>query len=84
MGLADELAVRRTQLANERTWLAYIRTALTLFIAGVSFIQFFTSKILQGIGWLFIPLAVVTVLLGWLRYVRSGKIIRELQKGGNP
>ncbi|HDK81416.1 MAG TPA: DUF202 domain-containing protein [Nitrospirae bacterium] len=31
--LRDHLAAQRTMLANERTYLAYIRTALTLFIA---------------------------------------------------
>src|SRR3989338_797353 len=62
MNLADELAVQRTTLANERTWLAYLRTALTLFVAGVTFVQFFSSRIIQLIGWGFIPLGMVTAL----------------------
>ena len=32
--LRDHLAADRTVLANERTFLAYIRTTLTLFVAG--------------------------------------------------
>ncbi len=34
--LRDELAINRTILANEATLLAYVRSALTLIIAGVT------------------------------------------------
>ena len=83
--LADELAIQRTQLANERTWLAYLRTALTLFVAGVSFIQFFSTVSIRVIGWMFIPLGVMTTLLGYQRYRRSTRLIREISmNAGHP
>ena len=80
MNLADELAVQRTTLANERTWLAYLRTALTLFVAGVTFVQFFSSRIIQLIGWSFIPLGVVTALVGWRRYRQARRLTKQLHR----
>ena len=80
MNLADELAVQRTTLANERTWLAYLRTALTLFVAGVTFVQFFSSRIIQLIGWGFIPLGMVTALVGWRRYRQTHRLTKPLHR----
>jgi len=80
MNLADELAVQRTTLANERTWLAYLRTALTLFVAGVTFVQFFSSRIIQLIGWGFIPLGMVTALVGWTRYRQARRLTKQLHR----
>jgi len=68
--LRDYLAIDRTVLANERTFLAYIRTALTLFVAGVSFVQFFDSALVEIVGWAFIPVGIVTFIIGLLRYTK--------------
>jgi putative membrane protein len=35
----DWLAIDRTRLANERTFLAYVRTAITVCLVGLSFIH---------------------------------------------
>ena len=66
--LRDHLAIDRTTLANERTMLAYIRTSITAFIGGASFIKFFDSLMLTIIGWIFIPLGIFTLFIGMLRY----------------
>ena len=47
MRLRDYLATDRTKLSNQNTFLAYIRTALTLFVAGVSFVRFFDSLMIE-------------------------------------
>ena len=60
----DHLAGDRTVLANERTFLAYIRTALTFFVAGVSLIKFFNNNVIEIIGWIFIPVAIITLFIG--------------------
>jgi len=80
MILRDHLAADRTELANERTLLAYIRTALTLFIAGASFVQFFGNIILIYLGWIFMPLGVAVTYLGFKRYYRMKKPLDELRK----
>ncbi len=77
-GLRDHLADHRTILANERTFLAYLRTALTLFVAGVSFIMFFDSLIVEVVGWIFLPIGFVTLLLGIARYRKTREDLTHL------
>jgi putative membrane protein len=77
MTLSDTLAIQRTQLANERTWLAYVRTGLTFFVAGVSFVQFFSAGLVRCIGWTFIPVGVVTLVVGYRRYRACHRLTRE-------
>jgi putative membrane protein len=70
MELRDYLATDRTKLANQNTFLAYIRTALTLFVAGLTFVKFFNSTIIEIIGWVFVPIGLGTFVVGLIRYNR--------------
>lgn len=79
--MRDYLADHRTILANERTFLAYLRTALTLFVAGVSFIRFFDSLLVEVIGWIFLPFGFVTLLLGVSRYRKTRKELTQAVGG---
>lgn len=85
--LRDFLAIDRTFLANQNTFLAYIRTALTLFVAGVTFIRFFESLVIEVIGWVFIPIGVITFFVGLKRYnvlrVALDQIKRPRHPGGD-
>jgi putative membrane protein len=78
MQLRDLLAADRTKLSNQNTFLAYIRTALTLFVAGVSFIQFFGNLIYEIIGFAFIPVGLVTFFVGFIRYNRLRTALRKI------
>lgn len=71
----DVLAEDRTVLANERTFLAYVRTALTLVVAGMSFVKFFGSPIIEALGWVFVPLGAGVFLVGLWRYFRMRAMI---------
>ncbi len=82
--LRDELAIDRTQLANERTLLAYVRTSLALFLTGVSGVHL--PGLGQGTsfgpayrvaGWIFIAAAAVVVSIGYTRYLRIRRRIRN-------
>ncbi len=75
--LRDHLAAQRTTLANERTFLAYIRTALTLLVAGVSFIKFFGSVVIQVLGWILIPLGVFTLVRGIISFRKMARRIKQ-------
>lgn len=78
MQLRDLLAADRTKLSNQNTFLAYIRTALTLFVAGVSFIQFFGNLVYEIIGFTFIPVGLVTFLVGFFRYNKLRIALRKI------
>lgn len=77
--LRDELAVDRTLLANERTFMAYLRSALTLFIAGVTFVHFFEYGMLFYLGIAFLPLSAAVAAFGMLRYRKMNKAILTIR-----
>lgn len=76
----DVMAIERTILANERTFLAFWRTALTLFIAGLTFLQFFENKVVQMVGWVFIPTGVAVFIQGIRVYRKMCKVIRRAER----
>jgi putative membrane protein len=73
--LRDCMAIERTIMANERTFLSYIRAALGLFIGGVSFIEFFDSPVMEVVGWIFLPLGAAALVLGLKRYRKVRNMI---------
>lgn len=77
--LRDELAIDRTLLANENTLLAYLRSALTLIIAGVTFIHFFTASWLLWLGVAFVPLGIGVGLFGAWRFRRMQRSINVVR-----
>jgi putative membrane protein len=80
MILRDHLAADRTSLANQNTFLAYTRTALALFAGGVTFIHFFKTPLLEIVGWVFLPIGLVTFWLGFYRYNRLRIELRKLRR----
>ncbi len=79
--LRDHLAADRTVLANERTLLAYARTALALLVGGITLVRFFETEITSILGWILIPLGVLTMVIGTRAYLRMRKRIRLLESG---
>jgi putative membrane protein len=76
--LRDYLAAERTALANERTFLAYIRTALTLSVVGITFIKFFGSLMVFILGWIFVPIGIITFIIGLIRFRKMRALIRTV------
>jgi len=73
--LNDYLAIDRTILSNERTLLAYGRTALAMVIIGGSCLKFFDSIILVVIGWLFLAGGIIVMAIGWRRYRHTDRLL---------
>ncbi|MEO2005817.1 MAG: DUF202 domain-containing protein [Candidatus Poribacteria bacterium] len=78
--LRDHLAVDRTALSNERTFLSYIRTALTLVVAGISFVKFFDSLTVAVLGWSFIVGALPVMSFGIFRYTKMRRLMHSIGK----
>jgi len=70
LGLSDRLAITRTALANERTLLAYVRTAFALGAGGFALIEFVKSSRLDVLGYAMLPGSGVLLLVGFWRYWR--------------
>jgi putative membrane protein len=66
--LRDHLALVRTRLANERTLLSYIRSALYLLIGGIALLGLEGYTELRWLGNLSLGLCVLFVVVGVYRY----------------
>jgi len=78
MTLRDYLAVDRTVMSNEVSFLSYIRTALTMDVAAVTFLKFFDVTALHILGWVLIIASLMLVVHGATRYETMGKILKRL------
>ena len=72
----------RTELANERTLLAYVRTALALMVFGMAAIKFFPeNSLIVGLGWLFLLGGMAGLSWGVAHFRKVAKRInREKEK----
>lgn len=75
---ANELAVTRTILANERTLQAFLRTALGCFIGGASLIKFFGHPIYVIIGTFLLTISIVWAFVGIRKYRMVKKLINDI------
>ena len=73
----DPLAYERTILANERTFLAYVRTSLTFLGAGLGFLEFSRSGLSSLVGWIFIPIGIITLWFGFRSFCHSQQRIED-------
>jgi putative membrane protein len=76
------LDIERTTLANERTLLAYVRTSLTTFVVGGTFIHFFRDTLIQGIGVAFILFALCALAIGFWRFEKVKDAIKASENHG--
>lgn len=66
----------RTILANERTLLAYFRTALALLVFGMAAIKFFSDIwIIVVLGWFFIACGVGLLIWGLFHFRKVSRLI---------
>lgn len=62
------LAITRTDLANRRTLLAYLNTAIALFVSGAGLLKLSGAVWLEGLGILFMPASIVVAVVGIVDY----------------
>ena len=74
----ENLGLVRTDLANERTLLAYGRTALMVVGTGVSLIEFFKeSTLLRFIGWSLVLIGFAIGAIGVRRFARLNNRLHQ-------
>ena len=72
------MAVLRTELANRRTLLAYIKTAIGLGGVGAGLMKFADSaSIFDEVGIAMIPLAGIVLLAGVIDYFKTRQTIEQ-------
>jgi putative membrane protein len=75
----EERVDYRYLLANERTFLAYVRTALSLQVAGLGVLQFLThgeAAVRVGLGLVLVVTGSVLGLAGYRRFAANERAIR--------
>jgi putative membrane protein len=83
--LRDQLALDRTRLANERTLLAYIRTAFMLLVAGATALKLFVeTPAVVVTAWLFIVAGVIVGVFGTWRFESMRRLINARMAGVLP
>ena len=80
MCLRDYLALDRTKLANQRTFLGYIRTFISLLASGVGFIRFVDIDIAQYVGIILCFVSPIFFIVGTYKYLSMRKEIAALEK----
>jgi putative membrane protein len=74
------LALQRTTLANQTTYLSFLRTALYFFIAGLSIESLLNIESSFVIEIIFYCISFVIFIIGILNYLKQRKLIQENEK----
>ncbi|MFP4481456.1 MAG: DUF202 domain-containing protein [Thermovirgaceae bacterium] len=82
--LRNRLAIGRSCMANERTFLAYVRTALALAFTGAGIIGYFHSRPAFWGGLLLVGAACLTGLTGFRHFLSMKSKIRSAEEGEPP
>jgi len=80
---SDMLALARSKLANERTFLAYFRTAVVFFSSGFAILKLGALKDISSIGYFLLILAPIMLLIGIIRYYHTKKQLKKVYKNTN-
>lgn len=78
--LREYLAIERTKLANETTFLAYIRTGLYFLVAGSTLGQIIGTDFWKIVGTPLIVIGLLVMILGFIRYLRLRSAIDNSRK----
>ncbi len=77
MILRDFLAMERTRLSNERTFLTYIRTGLYFLLGAGAMLKLVEFQEVRWLGWASLAIAVVLFILGIFRFVLLRRQMRR-------
>lgn len=78
--LRERLALQRTILANQSTFLAFLRTSMYFFIAGLSLESLLKIENSFMIEWFLFISSVVIFCIGIFNYFKHKKMILENEK----
>lgn len=80
MILRDYLAVDRTMLTNETSFMSYVRTSLTLIAAGATLVKFFDGNpLFQVFGWGLVLIGGWLVIHGYNRYTQVDEVLHRIR-----
>ena len=78
--LREKLALQRTILANQSTFISFIRTSMYFLVAGISVNNLTTIPNKEAVELLFIGVAVGVFGTGLINFLSNSKKIKESEK----
>lgn len=78
--LREKLALERTILANQSTFLSFLRTSMYFLVAGISINNLTTIKYGTVIEIVFVNVSVLLLCIGIYNYFKQKKSISKSQK----
>ena len=78
--LREKLALQRTILANQSTFLSFIRTSMYFLVAGITVNNLTTIPNKEAVELLFIGVAVGVFGTGLINFLSNSKKIKESEK----
>lgn len=78
--LREKLALQRTILANQSSFLAFLRTSMYFLVAGISINSLTTTEYGNLIEVVFVSISIIILCIGIFSYFKHKKSIDESQK----
>lgn len=78
--LREKLAIQRTHLANQTTFLAFLRTAMYFFVAGLSIDNFFSFHQTHAVMLMFFIVAIILILYGAFNFIKNRQRVMQSEK----
>ncbi len=80
LSVRDVLALQRTKHANERTFLAYFRTAVVFLSSGFAIFQIESLNQIKDLGFILMIIGPLVLILGFIRFFITRKTILKHYK----
>jgi putative membrane protein len=78
--LREKLALQRTILANQTTFLAFIRTSMYFLVAGISIKNLTNIHYAWIIEFVFVSISIILLFIGILNYQKQHQKIKDSKK----
>ena len=78
--LREELAIQRTIMANQTTFLAFLRTSMYFLVAGLTIQNLAHFTQIHKLGWIFYGVSVLLLATGLLNYNRQRRAIEQSRR----
>lgn len=78
--LRDHLSMERTKLANERTFLSYIRTSLYLILGGIAFLGMQDLEEIKWLGYFSLTLSMIVLFIGITRFLQLKRHLKKMYR----
>jgi putative membrane protein len=78
--LRENLAIQRTIMANQTTFLSFVRTSMYFLVAGLSVQNIVQLAHVDWAFYLLYGISALLMLLGTLNYFRQKRLIEEAKK----